>query len=60
MAGLWSQEEDLTVLGLTLIPETGATERASSLLTWRVERWNTTTGDIRSPHFMCDGVKWYV
>jgi hypothetical protein len=32
----------------------------SATINWKVERWNTTTTGVRSPHFLCNGVKWLV
>jgi hypothetical protein len=53
--------DDLAVLALSLLPDIpGATVSDSATLTWGIQGWSSTTGAVRSPHFMCGGVKWYV
>jgi len=53
--------DGLSILAMSLlwdIPDTIVYDSAT--ITWRVERWNTTTTGIRSPHFLCNDVKWLV
>lgn len=51
--------DGLSVLALSLmwdIPD--AIVYDSAAITWRVDRWESTTNGVRSPHFLCNGVKW--
>jgi hypothetical protein len=52
---------DSSIVAMTLlwdIPD--AIVYDSATINWKVERWNTTTTGVRSPHFLCNGVKWLV
>jgi hypothetical protein len=52
---------DPSIVAMTLlwdIPD--AIVYDSATINWKVERWNTTTTGVRSPHFLCNGVKWLV
>ncbi|PVG00725.1 hypothetical protein CPB86DRAFT_700498 [Serendipita vermifera] len=51
--------EDLAVLALSLLPDIpGVVVSDSATLTWGVQGWSSTTDAVRSPHFMCGGIKW--
>lgn len=52
--------ETLAVLALSLLRDIpDARVNDSATLTWRINNWTSTTSAVRSPHFMCAGMKWW-